>query len=70
MIPTLLILPLLLLDEVVAHLDAERREALFGRILELDVQAWLTGTDADLFASLGPRAQRFRVEDAVVRAAD
>jgi DNA replication and repair protein RecF len=63
-------LPLLLLDEVVAHLDAERREALFGRILELDVQAWLTGTDADLFASLGPRAQRFRVEDAAVRTAD
>lgn len=63
-------LPLLLLDEVVAHLDAERREALFERILELDVQAWLTGTDADLFASLGPRAQRFRVEDAAVRPAD
>ena len=37
--------PLLLLDEVAAHLDAERRTALFGEILDLGAQAWLTGTD-------------------------
>jgi DNA replication and repair protein RecF len=62
-------LPLLLMDEVAAHLDGQRREALFERLLALDVQAWLTGTDADLFASFESRAQHFRVEDAAVRAA-
>jgi DNA replication and repair protein RecF len=48
---------LLLLDEVAAHLDSSRREALFGAILELGLQAWMTGTDAVLFQSLGPTAQ-------------
>ena len=62
-------LPLLLMDEVAAHLDGQRREALFERLLALDVQAWLTGTDADLFASFESRAQHFRVEDAAVRVA-
>lgn len=37
--------PILLLDEVVAHLDITRREALFQAIAQLGVQAWLTGTD-------------------------
>lgn len=58
--------PLLLLDEVAAHLDAERREALFGEILALGSQAWMTGTDAGVFAPLGDDACRFRVEDARV----
>ena len=58
--------PLLLLDEVTAHLDAERREALFDEISALGSQAWLTGTEDGLFAALGQRAQRFRVADAVV----
>lgn len=53
--------PLLLLDEVVAHLDAGRREALFAAIAALGVQAWMTGTDADSFAALGAHAQRFEV---------
>ena len=38
--------PILLLDEVTAHLDAERRAALFEEILRLGAQAWMTGTDA------------------------
>lgn len=42
-------LPILLLDEVVAHLDASRRAALFGALEQLGVQAWLTGTDTTLF---------------------
>ena len=45
--------PLLLLDEVAAHLDDDRRRALFDALLELGVQAWLTGTDRGLFAGLG-----------------
>ena len=44
--------PLMLLDEVAAHLDAERRAALFAELLGLKTQAWLTGTDASLFAAL------------------
>ena len=44
--------PLLLLDEVAAHLDAARRAALFEVLAGLDGQAWLTGTDAALFAPL------------------
>jgi DNA replication and repair protein RecF len=54
--------PLMLLDEVVAHLDEERREALFDELAALPGQSWLTGTDAALFAPLGARAQMFRLE--------
>lgn len=58
--------PILLLDEVTAHLDAGRRTALVEEILALDLQAWLTGTEAGLFAELGDRAQFFGVRDAVI----
>ena len=44
--------PVLLLDEVAAHLDAKHREALFAQVLDLGCQAWFTGTDAALFAPL------------------
>ncbi len=60
--------PLLLLDEVVAHLDAERRSYLFDEIVALGVQAWMTGTDRALFEGLDGRAQFFRVEDATLTA--
>lgn len=53
--------PLLLLDEVAAHLDRERREALFDSIAALGAQAWLTGTDRSLFSGFGERAQYFSV---------
>jgi DNA replication and repair protein RecF len=56
--------PLLLLDEVAAHLDDNRRRALFEALLGLGLQAWLTGTDRSLFAGLGDRAQFFAVADA------
>jgi DNA replication and repair protein RecF len=56
--------PIMLLDEVAAHLDAERRAALFAEILDLKAQAWLTGTDAALFAGLRQNAQFFAVADA------
>jgi DNA replication and repair protein RecF len=58
--------PLLLLDEVAAHLDADRRAALFAAVLDLGAQAWMTGTDASVFAGLGSRAQFFTVSDALV----
>ena len=58
--------PLLLMDEVAAHLDEDRRAALFNEIVALGAQAWLTGTDAILFESLGNRAQRFAICDARV----
>jgi DNA replication and repair protein RecF len=54
--------PILLLDEVVAHLDETRRAALFDEICALRVQAWLTGTDRSLFAGLEGRAQFMAVE--------
>jgi len=53
--------PLLLLDEVAAHLDARRRAALFDELERLGAQAWMTGTDAGLFENLGERAQLFNV---------
>jgi DNA replication and repair protein RecF len=53
--------PLLLLDEVAAHLDAQRRAALFEEILALQTQAWLSGTDKTLFADLLIHAQCFSV---------
>ena len=57
--------PLLLLDEVAAHLDADRRTALYDEISALGAQAWMTGTGTELFDSLGDRAQYLEViEDA------
>ena len=53
--------PVLLMDEVAAHLDATRRAALFEEILALESQAWLSGTDKALFAPLLPHAQCFAV---------
>jgi len=58
--------PLLLLDEIAAHLDARRLEALFDEIIRLGAQVWMTGTDAALFQSLTGRAQFFNVADATV----
>ena len=58
--------PLLLLDEVAAHLDATRRQALFDAIEALGAQAWMTGTEASLFRPLAGRAQFFRVLDGAV----
>lgn len=55
--------PLVLLDEVAAHLDPHRRRALFEEVLALGAQAWLTGTEAALFAELGAAAQAFAVTD-------
>lgn len=53
----------LLLDEVAAHLDADRRKALYDEVCALDAHVWMTGTDRDLFEGLGSRAQGFEVTE-------
>lgn len=55
--------PILLLDEVAAHLDDRRRAALFEVVLTLGGQAWLTGTDRSVFAPIADRAQIVEVTD-------
>ena len=55
--------PILLLDEVAAHLDAGRRAALYDEICILGAQAFMTGTGAELFDTLAGRAQSFEVRD-------
>lgn len=57
------IVPFLLLDEIAAHLDPDRRRALFVALDGLSTQCFLTGTDAVLFEALGDRAQRISVRD-------
>lgn len=55
--------PLILLDEVAAHLDAARRAALYDEITALNAQAWMTGTGPELFRELGDRAQSIEVTE-------
>jgi DNA replication and repair protein RecF len=59
--------PILLLDEIAAHLDVERRAALFAEILRLGAQAWMTGTDEILFTALVGRARFGRVGEGGVQ---
>ena len=54
--------PVMLLDEIAAHLDAGRRAALFDLVDEMGGQAFMTGTDAEMFTALGARAQFFLVD--------
>ncbi len=63
-------LPILLLDEVAAHLDADRRQHLFDELAALGTQAWLTGTDASVFQPFGQRAQYFTVNSSELNAYD
>ena len=53
--------PILLLDEVVAHLDPSRRAALYDALTQLGAQVWMTGADPALFAEIAGRAQVFEV---------
>lgn len=55
--------PIYLLDEVAAHLDADRRAALYDEICALGAQAWMTGTGAELFDAMGARAMYLEVTD-------
>ena len=59
--------PLMLMDEVAAHLDADRRAALFDELASLGSQCWLTGTDRSLFKALQGKAEFFQVADGVIQ---
>ena len=54
--------PILLLDEIAAHLDAGRRAALFSILDDLGCQTFMTGTEASLFSSINGRAQFLTVD--------
>lgn len=58
--------PILLLDEVSAHLDENRRASLFDELIDLKCQAWLTGTDESLFSSLNGKARFLSVSNGSV----
>ena len=58
--------PVMLLDEITAHLDSQRRDVLFDVLESLGSQVWMTGTDVSLFKSLEPRAQFFRISDGAI----
>lgn len=58
--------PVLLLDEVAAHLDESRRAALYALLQELGAQTWLTGTEHSLFSAIEGQAQFFEIRDSSV----
>jgi DNA replication and repair protein RecF len=58
--------PIILLDEISAHLDEIRREALFKEILSLSSQAFMTGTDSDIFSPFGGGAQFYSLNNAAI----
>jgi DNA replication and repair protein RecF len=58
--------PILILDEITAHLDPPRRAALFEEIVAMGNQAWMSGTDPDAFGALSERGQFFRVEEGCI----
>lgn len=58
--------PVLLLDEVAAHLDRARRGGLFEALAAIGCQAWMTGTDENLFAGLGSNSALWRVDAGTV----
>jgi DNA replication and repair protein RecF len=55
--------PVLLLDEIAAHLDKARRTALFAHLDNLKVQAWMTGTEPELFDGASPSTVVYHVEN-------
>lgn len=55
--------PVLLLDEVAAHLDDNKKEALISKISDLNIQAWITTTNPDIFTSLRSKAQFFKIKN-------
>jgi DNA replication and repair protein RecF len=59
--------PVLLLDEVVAHLDESRRNFLFEEVLSMQAQVWMTGTDEELFKEIRDCAQFMSVNDGAVK---
>jgi DNA replication and repair protein RecF len=58
--------PVLLLDEIAAHLDGDRRRGLFQALTGLGVQAWMTGTDQNLFSEAGQASVLYHVEHGAI----
>jgi DNA replication and repair protein RecF len=58
--------PVLLLDEVAAHLDPSRRAALFGRLAASDGQVWMTGTEPSLFSGIAGESAFFHIADGTI----
>ncbi|MGL5447812.1 MAG: DNA replication/repair protein RecF [Rhabdaerophilum sp.] len=58
--------PILLLDEVAAHLDESRRAALFVMLDALGAQSFMTGTDVELFAALPTNGTCYKVQDGLI----
>lgn len=58
--------PVLLLDEIVAHLDPARRAALYDALAGLGAQVWMTGADPAVFDDIADRAQVFEVRNGTV----
>lgn len=54
--------PVLLLDEIAAHLDEERRAALFDLLHQIGGQVWMSGADLELFSAIRENAQFFCIE--------
>jgi DNA replication and repair protein RecF len=59
------VIPVILFDEIVAHLDLQRREALLDEIQNLGAQTWMTGTDEEAFAPIKGRAQFIALKEMV-----
>ncbi|MGN1091570.1 MAG: DNA replication/repair protein RecF [Alphaproteobacteria bacterium] len=59
--------PILLLDELAAHFDSKRRDALLERLYALPAQVWMTGTDAQPFSALYGKAEFFNIENATLQ---
>jgi DNA replication and repair protein RecF len=59
--------PILLLDEVVAHLDPARRNTLYDALSRLGSQVWMTGADPAAFADIAPRAQMFEIASGQIK---
>jgi DNA replication and repair protein RecF len=58
--------PVLLLDEVIAHLDPARRAALYDALAGLSAQVWITGADAAAFGDIMQRALTFEIRNGTV----
>lgn len=59
--------PIILLDELAAHLDETRRAALYDILIEIGGQVWMTGTEASLFADIQQRACFFHIANANIQ---
>lgn len=61
------IMPVLLLDEIAAHYDKDRRAELFALLYAMGGQVWITGTDQDIFINAAPETQFFTIEKGKIK---